>query len=104
MRTRRRCGGRGDSVGAEDGSERPVGRFEEFELCFVAEGFVVELSFEILVVVLDLSEVLVVEGDGEVVEEFGDVSGGLVAEFIGHEEAGEVIGAVPRRRAGGARG
>ena len=65
-------------MGAEDGSERPVGRFEEFELCVVALGFVAEVSFEILVVSLDLRPVLVVEGDGEVVEELGDVGGGLV--------------------------
>ena len=40
----------------------------------------------LVVVAVDLSEVLSVEGDGEVVEELGDVSGGLVAEFVGHEE------------------
>ena len=36
----------------------------------------------LVVVAADLSEVLSVEGDGEVVEELGDVSGGLVAEFV----------------------
>ena len=45
----------------------------------------------LVVVAADLSEVLSVEGDGEVVEELGDVSGGLVAEFVGHEEVGHDV-------------
>ena len=35
----------------------------------------------------DLSEVLAIEGVGEIVEELGEVSGGLVAEFVGYEAA-----------------
>ena len=35
------------------------------------------------VVAGDLSEVLTVEGDGEVVEQLGELGGGLVAEFVG---------------------
>ena len=58
------------------------------ELCVVFGGLVAELSLEVLVVASDLSEELAVEGEGEgeVVQEFGDVSGGLVAELVGDEE------------------
>ena len=37
-----------------------------------------------------LGGVLAVEGVGEVEEEFGDASGGLVAEFVGYEQARQI--------------
>ena len=44
----------------------------------------------LVVVAADLSEVLSIEGEGEVVEELGEMGGGLVADFVAHEEVGEV--------------
>ena len=39
-----------------------------------------------VVVAADLSEVLPIEGEGEVVEELGEMNGGLVADFVVHDE------------------
>ena len=77
QRTRRR-GARGSGD-----SELDVVVVEQVELSVVAEAFDIA---PLVVVAADLSEVLSVEGDGEVVEKLGDVSGGLVAEFVRHEE------------------
>ena len=67
-------------AGAAGDSERPVVVDEEFELPVMARA----LSLATLDVVAgDLSEVLTVEGDGEVVEQLGELGGGLVAEFVG---------------------
>ena len=65
-------------------SERHVVVVEELELSVMADAFALAT---LVVVAADLGEVLCVEGEDEVVEESGDVSGRLVAEFIGHEEA-----------------
>ena len=45
---------------------------------------------ELVVVASELSEVLTIEDDGEVVEDLAEVSGGLVAEFVGHDEVRQV--------------
>ena len=84
-------------------SELDVFVVEEVELSVLAQAFDIA---PVVVVAADLGEVLSVEGDGEVVEEHADVTGGLVAEFVGHEEVGQVrqvMAAAPRRRARGAR-
>ena len=43
-----------------------------------------------VVVAADLGEVLPIEGEDEVIENLGELSGSLVAEFIEHEEARQV--------------
>ena len=43
-----------------------------------------------LVVAAGLGEVLALEGEGEVVEQFAELGGGLVAELVVHDEVGEV--------------
>ena len=60
---------------------------EELELSVMARTFALA---PFVVVAADLSEVLSVEGEGEVVEELGELSGGLVAEFVVHEEVSQV--------------
>ena len=74
---------------------------EEFELPVMARALGIA---PFVVVAADLSEVLSVEDDGEVMEDLGQVGGGLVAEFRG-ERRGQTgfIAAIPRRRARGAR-
>ena len=74
-------------AGAAGDSERHVVVDEELELPVMARA----LALATLDVVAgDLSEVLSVEGDGEVVEQLGELGGGLVAELVGHEEVGQV--------------
>ena len=77
-------------VGTVGDSERHVVTVEEVELPVVARAFGAWALAEVVVVAADMSEVLAVGGDGEVVEEFGDLSGGLVGELGGHEEVREI--------------
>jgi len=56
---------------------------EEIELPVAARAFVLA---PLVVVAADLSEVLSIEGEDEVVEQFGEMSGGLVADFVVHDE------------------
>ena len=77
-----RASARRSWVGVGD-SEHHVLAFEEVELPIVAGVVGVGTLAEVVVVAAELSEVLGVEGDGEVVEELGDVSGGLVAALDG---------------------
>ena len=73
-------------VGAAGDSERHVVAVEEVELPVVARAFGMARFAEFVVVASDLSEVLTIEDDGEVVEDLGDESGGLVAELVVHDE------------------
>ena len=73
-------------AGAAGDSERRV-VYEELDLAVMAWALAVAT---LDVVAGDLSEVLTVEGDGEVVEQFGELGGGLVGELVGHEEVGQV--------------
>ena len=73
-------------------SERHVVVVKELELSVMAGAFALAL---LVVVAADLVEVLSVEGEGEVVEELGELSGGLVAEFVGHKEVGQGAPATP---------
>ena len=78
----------GWAFGAAAGdSERPVVVGEELELGVMARALAVA---PFVVVAADLSEVLSFEGEGEVVEELGELSGRLVAEFVGYGEVGQV--------------
>ena len=61
-------------VGTAGDSERSVVVVEEFEPPVMARALGIE---PIVLVAADLSEVLVVEDDGEVVEDLGQVGGGL---------------------------
>ena len=74
-------------VGAAGDSEGHVVAFEEVELPVMARAFDIATFAEFVVVAADRSEVLTVECNGEVVGEIGDVSGGLVAELVGHDRA-----------------
>ena len=77
-------------VGAAGDSERHVVAVEEVELPVVARAFGMARFAEFVVVASDLSEVLAIEDDGEVVEALGDESGGLVAELVVHDEVRQV--------------
>ena len=77
--------GRTDGCGGD--SERHIVGAEEVERSVMARAFDVATF---VVVAAGLSEVLSVEGEGEVVEEFAEMSGGLVADFVVHDEARRV--------------
>ena len=64
-------------------SQRRVVAFEPVKLPIVAGVGDIGTLGELVVIAAEQSEVLGVEGDGEVVEELGDVSGGLVAALDG---------------------
>ena len=79
-RARRRTGAVVVARGAGGESELCVVACEEVELCVVARALALA---KFLVVAADLVEVLALEGEGEVVEELAELSGGLVAERVG---------------------
>ena len=74
-------------AGAAGDSERHVVVDEELELPVMARALALATF---VVVAADLSEVLSVEGEGEVVEELGELGGGLVADFVVHDEVRQV--------------
>ena len=74
-------------MGAAGDSELCVVACEEVELSVVARALDIAKR---LVVAADLGEVLALEGEGEVVEQFGELGGGLVAELVVYDEVGEV--------------
>ena len=77
-------------MGAAGDSEHHVVAVEEVELPVLARALDIATFAEFVVVAPDLSEVLTIEDDGEVVEDLGDESGGLVAEFVVHDEVRQV--------------
>ena len=74
-------------AGVAGDSERHVVGVEQLELPVMARAFAITAF---VVVAADLSAVLSVEDEGEVVEELGEMSGGLVADFVVHEEVRQV--------------
>ena len=74
-------------AGVAGDSERHVVVDEELELPVMARALALATF---VVVAADLSEVLSVEDEGEVVEELGEMSGGLVADFMVNDEVRQV--------------
>ena len=74
-------------AGVAGDSERHVVVDEELELPVMARALALA---PFVVVAADLSEVLSVEDEGEVVEELGEMSGGLVADFMVNDEVRQV--------------
>ena len=72
-------------AGAAGDSERHVVVDEELELPVMARALALATF---VVVAADLSEVLSIEGED--VDEFGEMSGGLVADFVVHDEVTQV--------------